>query len=258
MIEIQITIDNLNINYIKKGEGKSVIILPGWGASTSIYDCLINEISKYACVYCIDMPGVGESQEMSKSWNIQDYVNLVINFINSQKLKDVTLIGHSNGGRIIIKLLSDKKYKFKINKAILIGSAGIKRKKNFKQKLKIKVYKLCRKFLELKIFNGAFKGVVDKMRTTFGSDDYRNATPVMRQTLVNLVETDLTNCLKYVDVPTLLIWGTADDATPITHAKIMEKQIPDAGLVEIKDGSHYVFLEQPIYINRIIKVFLEE
>ena len=74
--------------------------------------------------------------------------------------------------------------------------------------------------------------------------------------MVKLVNEDLKEELKNIDKPTLLIWGEEDDATPIEDAYIMEKLIPDAGLVKYKGCTHYVFLEQIVQVNTVIKTFL--
>ena len=63
------------------------LILPGWGTTINTYMTLINSISNYATVYCLDMPGFGESQEPSTYWNIDDYVEFIIEFIKKQEIK---------------------------------------------------------------------------------------------------------------------------------------------------------------------------
>ena len=133
MIFIKVKIHNLNINYIKEGNGKAVLILPGWGTTIETYRTLINSISTYSTVYCLDMPGFGQSEEPSSSWDVDDYVSFIIDFIKEQNIKELDLIGHSNGGRIIIKLMNQQNLDFKVNKIILIGSAGIVHKKTFSQ-----------------------------------------------------------------------------------------------------------------------------
>lgn len=249
-------IENLNINYMKKGKGKFVLIIPGWGATIETYMSIIDSVSSYANVFCLDIPGFGKSQQPETAWNLDDYSNFIIKFIESQNIDELDLIGHSNGGRIIIKLATTKDIKFKINKVILIASAGIVHKKTLLQKVKIYSFKLCKKILQRNFINKHFPDLLDKVRNYFGSDDYKNANPILRQSLVKLVNEDLKHLLPNINVPTLLIWGEKDDATPLSDAKIMEKLIPDAGLVNIKGGSHYVFLEQPLYINKIIDTFL--
>lgn len=81
MIQIKTIINNLSINYIKKGNGKVVLILPGWGTTINTYMSIINSISTYSTVYCLDMPGFGESEEPNVSWNLDNYVEFVIQFL---------------------------------------------------------------------------------------------------------------------------------------------------------------------------------
>lgn len=256
MISIKTIINNLNINYLKKGNGKAVLILPGWGTTVNTYMPLINSISTYSTVYCLDMPGFGESGEPNTSWNLDDYVTFVIDFIKSQNIKELDLIGHSNGGRIIIKLMNQKDLNFKVNKIILIGSAGIVHEKSLSQKIKIKVSKFCKKILEFKFIKAAFPNLILKLKNNFGSEDYRNSSPVMKQTLVQLIDNDLRECLPNINVPTLLIWGVNDTATPISDGELMKKLIPDSGLIKVENCSHYVFLERPVYVNKVISTFL--
>ncbi len=256
MISIKTIINNLNINYIKKGNGKAVLILPGWGTNINTYMPIINSLSTYHTVYCLDMPGFGESEEPNTSWNLDDYVTFVIDFIKSQNINELSLIGHSNGGRIIIKLMNEKNLSFKVNKIILIGSAGIVHEKTLYQNSKVKLAKIGKNILELKPIKKIFPNLITKLKNNFGSEDYKNASPIMKETLVQLINYDLREFLPNINVPTLLIWGSNDTATPISDGKLMEKLIPDAGLIRVENCSHYVFLEQPGYVNKIINTFL--
>ncbi len=256
MAKIETYIDNLKINYIKKGTGKTVLIIPGWATVINTYATLINSISTYANVLCLDMPGFGKSDEPKNSWNLDDYISFIIKFIKSQNIKELDVIGHSNGGRIIIKLMSKSDLDFRVNKIILIGSAGIVHKKTMAQTIKIKTFKFCKKFAEFKPVKMIFPNLLNKVKNHFGSTDYRNASPIMRETMVKLINEDVKSFLPNIKAPTLLIWGENDTETPISDAKIMEQMIPDAGLVEVKGCSHYVFLENPSYINMVIANFL--
>ena len=202
------------------------------------------------------MPGCGDSEEPKTGWDLDKYISFIIKFIEKLNIKELDLIGHSNGGKIIIKLMSNKNLNFKVGKIILIGSAGVVHKKSFKQMLKIKLYKILKKILQLKLIQKFFPNLIINLKNHMGSEDYRNATPIMRDTLVKLVNTDVTKYLKDINRPTLLIWGEQDTATPIGDGEIMEKLIPDAGLVRIPNCSHYVFIEQAQYVNKIIYTFL--
>ena len=255
VIKIETNINGLKINYIKKGKGKTVLILPGWGTVINTYHPLIESISTYANVICLDMPGFGESDEPKESWDIDSFIEFTKEFIKSQNIKELDLIGHSNGGRIIIKLMSQK-LDFKVGKIILMGSAGIVHKKTFKQKLRVKIFKIGKKIASSKLMKKIYPEMLENLQSRFGSADYRNASPVMKQTMVKVINEDVREYLPNIKVPTLLIFGEFDTATPVADAKIMEKMIPDAGLIVVKGCTHYAFLENPGYVNLIIKNFL--
>ena len=202
------------------------------------------------------MPGFGKSEEPKEAWNTDNFIELVKEFIQINKIDTITLIGHSNGGRIAIKMLSEGNLEFKVRRLILIGSAGIVHKKTAKQKAKLSIVKFGKKVLNTGIAKKIAPNALENLKKKMGSVDYRNATPVMRNTLVKLVNEDLKDRLPKVNVPTLLLWGENDTETPFDDAKIMEKEIPNAGLVPFKGCSHYVFLERPVQINNIIKNFM--
>ena len=243
-----VKIDNLEINYIRQGEGRPVLILPGWNTTIEVYRLLIDAVSKYSEVITLDMPGFGKSSKLEESWNLDDQIEFVKKFVKALKLKEFDLIGHSNGGRTIIKMMAGD-VDFKVGKIVLMGAAGIEHQKTAKQKAMIGAAKVAKKFIP--------KGMLEKMKQHAGSDDYRAAEPVMRDTLVKLVNEDLSEYLPKIKQPTLLIWGDLDTEAPVEDAIKMESLIPDAGLVRLGDCTHFAFVENPVYINRVIETFLK-
>ncbi len=249
-------IDNININYAIQGEGEYVLFLHGWGSNIKLWQGLINAVASKYTALALDMPGFGESDEPKSSWCVDDYVDFVLKFIEQFKPKSLVLVGHSFGGRVIIKMLN-RDLPFEVKKIILIDSAGIKPKKSLKQKLKLITYKIGKWVLSLAPIKKAFPNALENLRKSRGSADYNSATPIMRETLVKVVNEDLTHLLPSIKASSLLIWGTLDTATPLSDALLMEKLIPDAGLVRVEGGSHYAFLEAPELVARVIKSFLK-
>ena len=249
----------LNIHYVKQGEGTPFLILAGWGTTIATYQGLIDDISEFATVYCLEMPGCGSSDEPTEALTSDDYAKLVEEFITKQKIKKLNLFGHSNGGRTIIKMLGqNKKQDFEVEKIILTGCAGIVHKKSSKDKAKTKLVKAGKKVIESKLAKKLAPNLEEKLKKRMGSDDYRAATPVMRKTLVNLVNEDLRDLLPNIKQPTLLLWGENDDATPISDGELMEELIPDAGLVMFPYSTHFAFLENRDRFREIIKTFLTQ
>lgn len=246
------------IAYSKYGSGdKLIVILHGWGCNKEMFANIAEHLSKKYTVIVPDLPGFGESAEPPEAYSVGDCTNMMIDFIKSFGFKSVSLIGHSYGGRVIIKMFSKEDLPFKIEKVCLVDSAGIKPKKTLGQKLSLLCYKGGRRILSLPPFKKLFPNAIENWRKKRGSADFNNASEIMKKTLVLAVNEDLTNCLKNIDCPTLLFWGDKDDATPLSDAKIMEKKIPDAGLVVLEGGSHYSFLENTPFFLRVADSFFE-
>lgn len=79
----------------------------------------------------------------------------------------------------------------------------------------------------------------------------------MRAIMSRVVNEDLTNLLPEIKAPTLLIWGEKDTATPMRDARLMQKLIPDAGLVSYPEAGHYSYLARPAQTQAVIQSFLQ-
>lgn len=255
---MNINIDGYNVCYKITGSGEeTVIMLQGWGTDLGVYDSVADSINEKYRVVQFDFPGFGGSDEPREPWNVDAYADFFCKFVKALDIRKATLIGHSYGGRVIIKLAAREKLPFDIKDIVLIDSAGVMPKRSFSQKMKIKRYKILKKVLNAKFVYLLFPELIDDWRSRQGSADYRNATPMMRQCLVMAVNEDLTHLLSKIKQDTLLIWGDKDTATPITDAKIMEQQIPNSGLVVLKGAGHFSFLEQPVIFRNVMKSYFK-
>ncbi|MEO7269861.1 MAG: alpha/beta fold hydrolase, partial [Knoellia sp.] len=70
-----------------------------------------------------------------------------------------------------------------------------------------------------------------------------------------MAETDLSDLLPHIAVPTLLLWGDADARSPLTVARQFEEAIPDATLVVIEGAGHMSSLERPEQVNAAVREF---
>ena len=93
------------------------------------------------------------------------------------------------------------------------------------------------------------------MKQYIGSRDYKAATPIMRETLVEVVNEDLSKYAREIEEPTLLIWGENDEEAPVAEAKELEKIMIDAALIIIP-GTHYAYLESLGQVVAILNSFL--
>ncbi len=255
---MNVEVDGLNIAYKITGTGEeTVVMLQGWGTDLGVYDSVADTINgKYRFVQ-FDFPGFGSSDEPKEPWNVDAYADFFLHFMEKLGISKATLIGHSYGGRIIIKLAARESIPFETKRIVLIDSAGIMPKRSFKQKMKVKRYKLLKKILLSKPIHAMFRNIIDDWAKNQGSADYRNASPMMKKCMVKAVNEDLTDCLPKIRQDTLLIWGDKDTATPISDAKLMEEKIPSSGLAVIPGTGHYSFLENPGLFKSIMQSYFE-
>lgn len=256
----RIEVEGLRISYKFTGDGEdTVVMLQGWGTSCAIYDSIAGAFDPEKTRFLqFDLPGFGDSEEPDEPWNVERYARFFVSFMKALDIKRAVLMGHSYGGRIIIKLSSFKELPFTVEKIVLMDSAGILPERTLSQKIKIRRYKILKKLFGNKIIYALFPELVDDWRMRQGSEDYRNASPVMRQCLVMSVNEDLTSLLPGIGTETLLIWGDKDTATPIRDARIMEEKIPNAGLAVIEGAGHYPFLEKPREFMGIMRAYFPE
>lgn len=248
-------VDGLHIKYEVEGQGEPVVVLQGWGTKLEVYQCVADCLSSRYQVIRLDLPGFGGSEEPGEGWAVEDYVEFLLHFLEPFGLSRVSFVGHSYGGRMVIRLASRETLPFTITKLVLIDSAGILPVKTAAQKRKIRRYKRLKKAAEWKISKFLFGTMLEEWKSRQGSADYRAATPRMRECLVKAVNEDLTLLLPKVRQETLLIWGEKDTATPLSDGKLMEQLMPAAGLVVLQGAGHFSFLEQPYVFARVMKSF---
>ena len=253
---MQITIDGRQVTYIDQGEGAVVLLLHGWGAQASTYKLIIDHLSARFRVIAPDLPGFGGSDEPPQAWDVDGYVSFVDAFVAALGLSEAAVIGHSNGGRILIKFLARENCPLTVRKAILMDSAGIPAHHGVGWYIRVYSYKCFKKILSLKLMKKCFPKAVERAQSRFGSEDYRNASPLMRQVMVKMLAEDVRPCLPNVTASTLLIWGENDTATPLSDGRQMEAAIPDAGLVVLPGAGHFAFAERWGQCRAVLDSFL--
>ena len=238
-----IKVHNTNVNYIQYGKGKDIILLHGWGQNIEMMKPLGDPLSTKYRITILDFPGFGASSEPTVAWTIQDYADMVHELVEKLQIKKPVIIGHSFGGKLSLLYAS----RYPVEKLVLFGSPFQRKIK--KETAKMKLLKSLKKVPVLNQFE-------EYAKKHIGSRDYRNASPVMRQILVNHVNCDITEDVKKIQCPAIIIWGTNDAEVPLEDAYVLESLLPDAAVIEYAGCTHYAYLEDLGRTVRIIKNFL--
>ncbi|MGA9283999.1 MAG: alpha/beta hydrolase [Solirubrobacteraceae bacterium] len=245
------TVLGLKTRHLLAGSGPPVLVLHGWGASIEAVYPIVTGLSPVATVHALDLPGFGQSDPPPQPWDVEDYQAFVAAFMDALSIEAPTIVGHSNGGRIAIRMAATEPAR--ASRLVLVDSAGIRPKRTLRWYRRVGMAKIGK-------YAARFLGSPgERLRTRLvgkaASADYL-AAGEMRPTLVKLVNADLRPFMPAIGVPTLLVWGAEDNDTPVAAAQEMERLIPDAGLVVLEGAGHFSYLDQPTRFARIVSHFI--
>lgn len=228
------------LHYEQFGRGDDVILLHGWGASASAFLFVAKRLSKEYRTTVLDFAGFGESDEPSEGMSVADYANDVLVLMDRLGISKATLVGHSFGGRVALYLSALKGER--VNKLVLVDSAGLKPRRGLKYYAKVYLHKILKKLGK---------------RGLKGSADYRLLSPTMKETFKNVVNFDETHLLKNINCPCAVFWGKDDCETPRYMHKRFLKEIRGAQGF-LLDGGHFAYVDDNVKFLLILEAFLKE
>lgn len=231
-----------------QGDGTPVLALHGWGAPGLMRQPAERLAPLGYRVYAPDLPGFGQTDPPPEAWGVHEYVRFVLAYMDANGIERTHLIGHSFGGRLGLVLGAD--HSDRIVKMALADSAGVPSRSPVTTRARLSLYKSVRDTL----YKIGAKGTADRLREwygkRYGSTDFKNAG-ALRETFVRVVNEDLLPYAARVKCPTLLFWGEKDEDTPLWQGQLLEKTIPDAGLIIYPGAGHYSYLES---LGQFVKV----
>lgn len=253
MLDTQrIDVAGLHTRYLVAGSGPPVLVLHGWAANIEAVYPIVTGLSPVATVYALDLPGFGETDPPTEQpWGVAEYQAFVAAFMDAIGIGRTAIVGHSNGARIAIRMAATEPGR--VERLILVDAAGIRPKRTLRYYRRVAMAKVGKHAARLLGRPG------ERLREVLvgraASADYL-AAGEMRPTLVKLVNTDLREHLPSIKAPTLLVWGADDADTPIADGELMERLIPDAGLVVFESAGHYSYLDQTARFATVARHFL--
>lgn len=243
---MQTVIDNILINHEILGQKNenTILILHGWKNSLKNWEEVGKKLSNKNKVVLVDLPGFGNSSvPKNQPFDTYDYAQTINRFIEKLNLQNITLMGHSFGGKIGTIIASDNP---KIKKLILVDNSGITNR-NIVTSLKMYVFKIIKFFLPKKLS--------EKFSNTLSSEDYKNAGS-LRESFSQIVKQDTRESAKKINAPTLIVWGENDKDVPLSSAKILKEIIPNSTLRIVWRTTHHPHLEKPDKFMEIIEEYI--
>ena len=236
------TLGENSISFLERpGDDPPVLLLHGWGASAATFTPLLQGLATGRRLLAPDLPGFGESPLGRGGWTTTGYADLVQGWLESLGVRRYSLLGHSYGGALAIRLAAGS---FPPDRLLLCAPSGIRPGAAAPPSFRVRAYKGLR---------GGARVLPPPWRSRFqewlvarmGSQDYRAAAPALRPTLVAAVREDLSPLAARLSLPTLVVWGSQDPELPLVpHAQRLVELIPGAELVVFEGSGHFPFLDQ--------------
>jgi pimeloyl-ACP methyl ester carboxylesterase len=230
-----------------------LLCLHGWGGDHHSFNELkIALEGSGITVLAPDLPGFGTEPEPSQPWTTDDYVAWVTGYIERNVKEPYMLLGHSHGGRVAIKFVATHSPPLPAH-LFLCAAAGIRHPRHLKRIFGLTLAKTGKAFLRipgLKILQPLGKKLLYKLVRVH---DYEKASPVMRQTLMNVSREDLRPLLPHLTIPTDIFWGEDDRMTPVGDAHAMHRAIAGSKLHIFHGVRHRVHRDQAEEIAEVIR-----
>jgi non-heme chloroperoxidase len=252
---------------INPGGKKTILFIHGWPLNHKAYEYQFDKLPQlgYRCIG-MDTRGFGDSD---KPWNGYSYDRLaddVRAVIESLKLKDLTLAGHSMGGAIAIRYMARHKG-YGVSKLALFGAAApsLTIRPDFPYglpkedvtKLIEQTYsdrpKMLRDFGDIFLFKYATEALSDwffKLGLEAAGWSTAEAATTFR-------DENLFSDLGKIGVPTLILHGIHDKVCLFPLAEVMRRGIKNSKLVPFENSGHGLFWEEHDKFNKELIQFIE-
>jgi pimeloyl-ACP methyl ester carboxylesterase len=250
------------IRYREAGEGKPVVFVHGFLVDGRLWDGVVDRLSDRCRCIAPDWPIAAQQIAMKPDADLSPpgIAALISSFLAALDLDDVTIVGNDSGGAMSQILVTT--HPERIGRLVLTNCdthenfpPGIFKTMPPLVKLPGGMALLSAPFRIPALARAAFKpftktGIPDELIASWMAPslhdpavkrDAKKVTVGMnkRYTLAAAEK------LKSSELPILLTWAPGDKLFPLSYAQRLERETPNARLVEIPDAGTFVPLDQP-------------
>jgi non-heme chloroperoxidase len=255
------------------GTGRAVVLTHAWPLNADVWDYQAAKLSKSGFrVITFDRRGFGRSGKPAGGYDFNTFADDIAAVIKQTGVRDATLVGYSMGGGEVVRYFSRHNGR-SVVKAGLVGGAAYYLLKTADNPIGIpgavfagikqgvegdrKAYLgglLKNVFLDVK--HAATNPVTTEMVDSTLTMAMRASSVATAACVDAFSKTDFRAELASVNVPTLMLHGTADIPVPFAMAKAVAAGIPGAKLIPYQGSSHGIVLTERDRVTHDLRAFL--
>jgi pimeloyl-ACP methyl ester carboxylesterase len=236
---------------------------------------IIHLKTKFRCI-ALDLPGNGESTRGNYAFDLNFYMNTIIEFLKALKLKQVSFVGHSMGGQIACKMAIENL--FPIEYLILCAPSGFEFYASHEVVLMKSALQMGQWFqvdedhISQSIRSSFYKSssiskqIIDELTTLIKQNNRPSYRKMMDRSMNAMMDESIFYQLKLIEIETLVFFGERDEFIPnrFLHPSKNARdiaieacnQLPKARLITYPETGHFVQIEQAQKVNVEIESFM--
>ncbi len=256
-----ITTDQGIVHYEVYGRGRPVILLHGWLGSWGLWHDTMAYLGQYYRTYALDFWGFGESGKKRDTYDVEDFVSLVDQFMEQLGIVTAPLVGHSMGGTVSLSVAM--RYPTRVRKVVVVGSPVVGSSLNFLLKLfgmKVPAYVVYHNMWAFKLFYRVLGPLYTKDPNWPLMMDRDLSSTTLESflfSIASLRRTDLRSRLCQVNVPVMGVYGDKDVVVNPNQWMPLLQGVPHARIERYHDAGHFPMLDIPQRFMTTLKEFLD-
>lgn len=258
------------------GEGPPILLIHGYGDTADGWRRVVPGLLKDHRVVALDMPPFGRSDDAPEGKLLDFYSEFFPNFLDELELERTTVIGHSLGGAVSLRLAIENPDR--VERLGLVAPAGLGNAPPW----------WWHALTARALWQGALalpspitdtivrQGLKGFLGLRLFADPHRLGREIKHLVDMHGTRKDLSKLLAAghacidsytgrlleqsadLEIPLWMLWGRQDGLVPSLHARAFSRAHPDAKVYVLDDCGHYPHIEFPTRFNQLLRRWLDE